>query len=320
VDYIGLGLVAVGIGFLQIVLDKGQEADWFASHWITALLILAIGLLVAWVIWEWRHPNPIVELKLFKNRNFAAASFFMFILGMVLYGTTVLIPQFLQLLLGYSALSAGEALAGGGFIMMLTMPISGMLVSKGDARITMSCGFAVTAVALYYMSTHISLGMDFKTASMLRVYQTLGLAFIFVPANTLSYVGVPPAKNNQISSMINFIRNIGGSIGIALLATFITRTTQQRQSYMAGHLNPGNPAFRNMLDGMTATLHSQGLSVTEASRQAYARIAQLLEQQASALAYKDVISVMAVLIAFLIPMAFIMKRPAAHSAEAPPMH
>jgi DHA2 family multidrug resistance protein len=239
---------------------------------------------------------------------------------MVLYGTTVLIPQFLQLLLGYSALSAGEALAGGGFIMMLTMPISGMLVSKGDARITMSCGFAVTAVALYYMSTHISLGMDFKTASMLRVYQTLGLAFIFVPANTLSYVGVPPAKNNQISSMINFIRNIGGSIGIALLATFITRTTQQRQSYMAGHLNPGNPAFRNMLDGMAATLHSQGLSVTEASRQAYARIAQLLEQQASALAYKDVISVMAVLIAFLIPMAFIMKRPAAHSAEAPPMH
>ncbi len=177
VDYIGLGLIAVGIGFLQIVLDKGQEADWFGSHWITALLILAIGLLVAWVIWEWRHPNPIVELKLLKNRNFAAASFFMFILGMVLYGTTVLIPQFLQLLLGYSATSAGEALAGGGFIMMLTMPIAGMLVSKGDARIMMSCGFAATALSLYYMATHISLGMDFRTAAMLRVYQTFGLAF-----------------------------------------------------------------------------------------------------------------------------------------------
>jgi DHA2 family multidrug resistance protein len=320
VDYIGLGLIAVGIGFLQIVLDKGQEADWFGSRWITALLILAIGLLVAWVIWEWRHPNPIVELKLLKNRNFAAASFFMFILGMVLYGTTVLIPQFLQLLLGYSATSAGEALAGGGFIMMLTMPIAGMLVSKGDARIMMSCGFAATALSLYYMATHISLGMDFRTAAMLRVYQTFGLAFIFIPSNTLSYVGVPQTKSNQISSMINFIRNIGGSIGIALLATFITRTSQQRQSYLAGHLNQGNPMFRNMLDGMTATLHSQGLSVSEASRQAYARIAQLLEQQATALAYKDVISFLAILVACLTPLAFIMKRPSAHDAVAPPVH
>jgi DHA2 family multidrug resistance protein len=320
VDYMGLGLVAVGIGFLQIVLDKGQEADWFSSHWITLLSVLAVGLLVTWVIWEWRHPNPIVELKLLQNRNFAAASFFMFILGIVLYGTTVLIPQFLQLLLGYSAMNSGEALAGGGFIMMLTMPIAGILVSKGDARIMMACGFAATALSLYYMTTHISLQMDFKTAAMLRVYQTAGLAFIFIPSNTLSYVGVPREKSNQISSMINFIRNIGGSIGIALIAAFITRATQQRQSYMAGHLNHGNPAFRNMVEGLTATLHSQGLSVADATRQAYARVAQLLEQQAAALAYKDVISALAVLIACLIPMAFIMKRPAAGAAEAPPMH
>ena len=320
VDYMGLGLVAVGIGFLQIVLDKGQEADWFSSHWITLLSILAVGLLVTWVIWEWRHPNPIVELKLLQNRNFAAASFFMFILGIVLYGTTVLIPQFLQLLLGYSAMNSGEALAGGGFIMMLTMPIAGILVSKGDARIMMACGFAATALSLYYMTTHISLQMDFKTAAMLRVYQTAGLAFIFIPSNTLSYVGVPREKSNQISSMINFIRNIGGSIGIALIATFITRATQQRESYMAGHLNHGNPAFQNMLEGLTATLHSQGLSMADATRQAYARVAQLLEQQAAALAYKDVISALAVLIACLIPMAFIMKRPAAGAAEAPPMH
>ncbi|HSY59163.1 MAG TPA: DHA2 family efflux MFS transporter permease subunit [Terriglobales bacterium] len=320
VDYMGLGLVAVGIGFLQIVLDKGQEADWFSSHWITLLSILAVGLLVTWVIWEWRHPNPIVELKLLQNRNFAAASFFMFILGIVLYGTTVLIPQFLQLLLGYSAMNSGEALAGGGFIMMLTMPIAGILVSKGDARIMMACGFAATALSLYYMTTHISLQMDFRTAAMLRIYQTAGLAFIFIPSNTLSYVGVPREKSNQISSMINFIRNIGGSIGIALIATFITRATQQRQSYMAGHLNHGNPAFRSMVEGLTATLHSQGLSVADATRQAYGRVAQLLEQQAAALAYKDVISVLAVLIACLIPMAFIMKRPAAGAAEAPPMH
>jgi DHA2 family multidrug resistance protein len=145
VDYIGLGLVALGIGSLQIVLDKGQEVDWFSSHWLTVLLAAAVALLVSWVVWEWRHPNPIVELTLLKKRNFRTAMFFMFVLGIVLYGTTVLIPQFLQLLLGYSAVSAGEALAGGGFIMMLMMPISGFLVSKLDQRLMMSFGFALTA-------------------------------------------------------------------------------------------------------------------------------------------------------------------------------
>ena len=168
------------------------------------------------------------------------------------------------------------------------------------------------------MATHIRLDgfQDCRHAARLS---DIGLAFIFIPSNVLSYVGIP-RESNQISSMINFVRNIGGSVGIALLATFITRTSQQRQSYLAGHLNQGNPMFRNMLDGMTATLHSQGLSVSEASRQAYVRIAQLLEQQATALAYKDVISFLAILVACLTPLAFIMKRPSAHDAVAPPVH
>src|SRR6202041_2906920 len=166
IDYIGLGLVALGIGALQIALDKGQEVDWFSTHWLTAVFVVAIALLVSWVVWEWRHPNPIVELTLLKKRNFRTAMFFMFVLGMVLYGTTVIIPQFLQLLLGYSAVSAGEALAGGGFVMMLMMPISGFLVAKLDQRMMMSFGFAVTATSLYYMSTHLTMGIDFKTAAM----------------------------------------------------------------------------------------------------------------------------------------------------------
>ena len=177
---------------------------------------------------------------------------------MFLYGTTVLIPQFLQLELGYSAVSAGEALAGGGFMMMLMMPISGMLVSKMDQRVLMSVGFATTAAALYYMATHITLGMDFQTASMLRVYQVMGLAFIFVPSNTLSYVDVPPEKNNQISSMISFIRNIGGSIGIALISTFITRSTQERQTYLSGHMNIGNPRFAKCWTGLRPRCAAKG--------------------------------------------------------------
>jgi DHA2 family multidrug resistance protein len=184
----------------------------------------------------------------------------------------------------------------------------------------MCFGFTVTAIALFYMSTHLVLNMDFKTAAMLRVYQTLGLAFIFIPTNTLCYVGIPREKNNQVSSMINFVRNIGGSIGIALISAFVTRTAQIRQSYLSANTQNGNPKFRQMVDGLAATLQTQGLDPVQAMRQAYARMGAMLEQQATALAYKDVVSVLAIIIAFLIPMAFIMKRPPASGGPAPPMH
>jgi MFS transporter, DHA2 family, multidrug resistance protein len=319
IDYMGLALLSLGVGSLQMVLDKGQEKDWFASHLITTVTLIAAVVLTVWVIWEWRHPHPIVELRLLKKRNFAAAVFFMFVLGMVLYGTTVLIPQYLQLLMGYSAVLAGEALAGGGFIMMLTMPISGALVSRMDARRVMCAGFTITAVALFYMSTHLVLGMDFTTAAMLRIYQTLGLAFIFIPSNTLSYVDIPVEKNNQVSSMINFVRNIGGSIGIAMISTLITRTTQIRQNYLSAHLQNGNPQFRGMVNGLAATLRSRGLAPADATHQAYGRVGMLLERQAASLAYKDVVSVLALVVACLIPMAFLMRRPKV-AVEGAPLH
>jgi DHA2 family multidrug resistance protein len=320
VDYVGLALISLGVGSLQMVLDKGQELDWLASRWIVSGLCIAVIVLIAWIIWEWRHPNPIVELKLLKRRNFAAAVFFMFNLGFVLYGTTVLIPEFLQLLLGYPAVNAGEALAGGGLIMMVTMPISGMLVTRMDPRVLMSFGFFALTAALLYMSKHLTLGVDFGTVAMLRIYQTLGLAFIFIPSNVLSYVGIPREKNNQISSMINFVRNIGGSVGIALVSTFVTRRTQQRQSYLAANMWNGNPQFIHMIDGMTATLRKNGVNPVLALHQAYQRVFLLMQQQAATLAYKDVISTLAVLVACLVPLTFIMKRPPAAQRQAPPPH
>ena len=224
IDYIGLGLVALGIGCLQMVMDKGQELDWFGSHLITIGLIVAVSILIFWIVWEWRHSHPIVELKLLKNRNFAAAIFSMFTLGTVLYGTTVLLPEFLQTLMGYTAAQAGECMALGGFLMMFTMPMSGALSGKMDPRILLAFGYAATSAGLYHMATHLSLGMDFGTAAMLRTYQVAGLAFIFIPSNVLCYAGIPREKNNQVSSMMNFVRNIGGSIGIALVSTMVTRS------------------------------------------------------------------------------------------------
>jgi DHA2 family multidrug resistance protein len=240
----------------------------------------------------------------------------------VLFGTTVLLPEFSQTLLGYPAVLAGEALAGGGLVMMFMMPLSGVLTGKVDPRKLMAGGFAITAAGLYYMSKHLTLGMDFHTVFMLRVYQVAGLAFIFIPNNVLCYVGVPREKNNQISSMINFVRNVGGSIGIAVIGTLVARGTQRRQNYMTAHLQPGNPRFQQLVNGFSATLHSQGMSPADATHQAYGRIEFIAQQQASALAFTDVLSSLAVMVACLIPFAFVMKKMPKHGgkAEAPPAH
>jgi DHA2 family multidrug resistance protein len=307
IDYMGLSLLVIGIGCLQVVLDKGQEKDWFSTGWITVMFVVAIYTLIAWVVWEYHHPSPIVEIRLFRNRNFATAMFFTFVLGIVLFGTTVVIPQFLQLLLGYPAVKAGEALAGGGFMMLLMMPIAGNLVSRIDPRAMMAFGFLATAAALLYMTAHLSLQMDFRTASMLRTYQTVGLAFIFIPSSILAYVGTPREKNNQISAMNSFVRNIGGSIGIALISTSITRQAQKHQVYMSAHTIPGGAAFQQMVDGISQTLTQKGAVYPH--EHAYARIAGLLTGQATTLAYIDIISVLALAVACLSPLVMVMRRP-----------
>jgi DHA2 family multidrug resistance protein len=234
---------------------------------------------------------------------------FTFVLGMVLNGTTVLLPQFLQSLLGYDATTAGEALAGGGFIMLVMMPLAGFLVSRVDPRLMMAFGFAATSSALYFMATHLNLGMDFRTAATIRILQTAGLAFIFLPSNTLAYVGIPREQNNQVSGMNAFVRNIGGSIGIALLSTMLTRLDQQNQSTLVRHTHAGNPAFDNLVNGISQSLQNAGLEATAATQQAYARAMAMLQLQGAALAYVKVITIMAIVVCCLIPLPMIMRRP-----------
>ena len=202
-----------------MVLDKGQEEDWFSSKKIIALSFVSVVTLVWFVINEWNHSNPILDVQLLRRRNFATSTFMMFILGTVLFGTTVLIPQFLQVLLGYTAETAGKALSMGAIVLIFMMPIVGQLVSRVDPRYLIVIGFTATAAALYHMTT-INLDIDFRTAALYRVYQTIGLAFIFIPINTLSYVGIPRNKSNQVSGITNLARNLGGSIGISMLSTF----------------------------------------------------------------------------------------------------
>jgi DHA2 family multidrug resistance protein len=271
-------------------------------------VVLSIYAFLVWIVWEWHHPNPVVDIRLFKRRNFATAMFFSFTVGIVLYGTTFMIPQFLQVQLGYPAVVAGEALAGGGFIMIMVLPFVGTIVSRVDPRKMMAFGFTSIAGAMYYMSSLFSLTMDFRAAFLMRTLQMFGLAFVFVPQNVLAYVGVPREKNNQISSMNSFMRNVGGSIGIALISTSIARIAQQRRNSMVAHMTPGTPAYENIVGGLGQTMAHQGATGVDATRQAYGILSLMIDRQATTLAYVEVISILAVVILCLVPFLVIMKR------------
>ena len=314
IDYTGLGLIAVGIGCLQYVLDKGQEMDWFSSQRILILLTVAFAALIWFVINEWSQAYPIMDLRLLRQRNFATSAFMMFVLGMVLFGTTVLIPQFLQVQMGYTAEQAGLALSLGAFVLMFMMPVVGQLVSRADPRLLIAAGFTTTSMALYHM-TSINMQIDFHTAAMYRVYQMVGLAFLFIPISMLAYMGIPPHKSNQVAGMNNFMRNLGGSIGISMLSTWLQRLAQQHQVILSAHTTAGDPLFTQRITGLTQTLTNQGVPENEANARAYTMLGRTISGQASTLAYVDIISIMAVVIICLVPLVFIMKRPPRNAVQ-----
>ena len=267
VDYLGLLLLATGIGALQVMLDKGQREDWFASNFIVTFAVIAVVGLVAAVIWEYRHPHPILDIRLLANRNFAVACMMMFMLGASLYGATALIPQLLQTLMGYTAQQAGMVLSPGGIVMIITMPLIGRLVGKMDARWLIVFGFVNTAVSLFNM-TNWYLGLDFHTAMMYRVYQAIGMGFLFIPIQTLCYVGIPQEKNNSVSGMTNLARNLGGSIGISLVGLIVTRRSQYHQTVLSSHTSTFDPAYQQRLGGMIQTFQGLGHDVATATQMA----------------------------------------------------
>jgi DHA2 family multidrug resistance protein len=305
IDFMGFGLVALGLGSLEVVLDKGQEDDWLSSPFIITFMVLAVIGIAYFIVWEWYEEHPILELHLLKNPNLAVACCLMLALGAILFGTTVLIPQYLQTVMGYTAESAGLALSAGGFTVMLCMPIVGQLVSRVDARLLIAFGFIVLSSALLHM-TSIYPGIDFHTAMFYRVYQCVGLAFLFVPINTISFVNIPPSQGNQVSAMINLCRNLGGSIGISAFSTILARRAQVHQTYLAAHTN--GAAFAARVEGAKNILFHAGSSLSDATMQASGQIYGGMVQQASALAYIDVIRLFALGCAIALPLVFLAQR------------
>ena len=328
-DYVGFGLLALGFGSLEFILDKGQEDDWFGSHLILAFTILCVFCLVSLILWELRQlrvgKRPILNLTLFKRRSFAAAFLFLFVLGFSLYGTTVLIPQFAQTLLGYTAELAGLALSPGGFSIMLMMPVVGILIGKVDVRLMMTFGFGLLTVSLILMYTHLSLQSSFKEVMWLRVCQAVSLAFLFIPINTSAYNGVPREQNNDVSGLSNLARNIGGSVGTAFVATMLSRRSQAHQNYMVGHLTPGDSAFQNRISALAGTLQGSigpgGGSHVDAMAAAQSNIYNALHVQSQMLAYLDIIAVLAIFCAAMVPLVWVVGRPAKPpGGEAPAAH
>jgi MFS transporter, DHA2 family, multidrug resistance protein len=307
IDYIGLGLLGLGLGTLQVVLDKGQRDDWFDSHFILIFSIIAVACLLGAIFWECFHKNPIIELHLFKDRSFLIGASMMFMVGFALLATTLLLPLFLQTLMGYTAQEAGMALTPGGFAILICMPIVGLLLSKYDARWLLAFGFTCVAAGLFMM-TRFNLAIDYRTAVIARVVQSMGLAFLFVPINTAAYAYLPKDKNNAASGLINLARNIGGSFGISVVTTMLDRRTQFHQARMVAHLTAGTPQLQAAHDGIMRTLIVHGSQSTHASKQAYGLLSGMMQQQAAMLAYIDNFWFLAFAVLGMIPFVFLMKR------------
>jgi DHA2 family multidrug resistance protein len=307
IDYVGIGLLTLGLGFLQVVLDKGQEDDWFGSHLILwASTISALALLgVIW--WELKVNNPIVDLRLFRERNFAISNVLIFGLGFALFGSTVLVPQFLQALMGYTATESGKVLSPSGLVVMLILPITGLLINKVGPRVLITVGLVVAAASLW-LTSQIDLQVDYWTITIYRALQGVGIAFLFVPISTASFSRLPPEKSNAASALFNLARNLGASFGIATVTTVVVRQTQVHTNLLVAHAASGNAPYTRVVAGLTQRLEQAGASAFEAGRQATAVVAQTIAQQAGAQAYLDAFRFVAFACIVMLPLGWLLKK------------
>ena len=307
-DYVGIALLTVGVGALQILLDKGQEDDWFGSRFITTLIITSAVCLISLVVWEWFAKTPIIDVKMFKNFNFASSSLMMFMLGILLFSSLVLMPQFLQTLLGYTSELAGLALSAGGLVLLIEMPIMGQLTTKIQARRLIAFGWLALSIAMYYSTKRIDLQISFSAATWLRIAQVIGLGFLFVPITLVAYIGIAPEKNNSVAGIINFMRNMGSSVGTSMVTTLIARRSQFHQLRLVENARVDNPNFANSAQGLTQHFISNGLGRHEALATAYAWIYQTVQAQAASLAYIDTFMVLCVASAIMFFLSFVLEK------------
>jgi DHA2 family multidrug resistance protein len=306
VDVVGFILVALFFGCLEVTLDRGQQADWFSSPTMTATATIAVLSLMLFIPWELTRDEPIVPIRMFGHRNFGLASIFLLLTGVIIFGTTLFIPQLLQQVMGYTATDAGLAMTAGGVATIVAMPISGLLVGRVDARYLIGAAFLIQGFALLNMS-HLNVDMSFADAAMARLFQAVGIPFLFVPLTNLAYVGLRPEQSNQASALMNVARNLGGTIGIATVETMLTQRQQFHQARLVETLNPLNPNYAAGLGQITRALIGHGQSAANAPREALAQLYVALERQSSMLSYVDVFYLLMIVVFASIPLLLFMR-------------
>ncbi|MEJ5244018.1 MAG: DHA2 family efflux MFS transporter permease subunit [Desulfomicrobiaceae bacterium] len=310
VDTVGLTLLVVGLGCLQVLLDKGQQEDWFASPAMTTLAVVAAVCLTALVFWELRHPNPVVDLRIFADRNFATGNVVMFFGFFAFFGAIVLLPMYLQHLMGYTSWLAGVVLGPSGAIMLLILPAVGRLTQKIDARLILCFGLVVSGLSLLYMS-RFTLEIDIGTAMMSRNIQAIGIACFFVPLSFLTMAFVPNERMSNASALFNLLRNLGGSFGTAFVTTMLARRAQFHQARLVEHTTPYDLPFAEAVDRLQTLLGS--------ADQALGTLYQATLRQAAFMAYMDVFHLQALFFFALAVLMWIVRRPA-HGADMPMAH
>lgn len=306
-DLPGAALIALALGALEVMLDRGVQEDWFASPLIRGSALLAAACLVGFVFWELIERDPLLDMSLFRYRNFASATVIIMTVGVVLFGTTQFIPQFVQEVLGYTAEQAGLALTLGGIITLFSMPLAGILSSHVQPRVMMGVAFAVEALAMWNM-THFDTTVTFAGVAIARMWQGAPIPFLFVPLISAAYVGLPGEKTNRASAMISVGRNIGGSVGISLVQALLARRQQFHQARLIAGLQPLNPVYVHGVHSLAQALRARGAPPAAASRMAVGALYQIVQRQADMLAFIDIFWALTLFIAIILPIVFLLKR------------
>ncbi len=319
VDYWGIGFLALGIGALQIMLDKGQEEDWFGSHFIITLAVITFVGLTAFVIRELLDRHPVVDLRVFRVRTYATGVFMMTVLGFVLYGSTVLIPIFLQTLLGYPALQAGFAMLPRGLGSFVAMPFVGILMSKFEPRKLLLVGFVVAAYAMWDLG-RINLNAGYWDVFWPQFIQGISMGFLFVPLTTITHDPISKERMGNATSIFNLMRNIGGSVGIAMVTTIVARHTQTNTDVLGANVSPYAPSAESMIAGARAALMAKGMDYYTATKQAYAAIFGMVQQQAAMISFIGAFRLLGIMFLCVIPLILLMRRPRHQGGGSAAMH
>ena len=320
VDGVGIALIGLGSAALEVLLDRGQIDDWFGSTFICWMFAIGVTCLGVAIFWEWNHPDPVIELRLLKVRNFAISNVFYFVFGFGLFASTTMIPQMLQSLYGYRAIDAGLVLGPGAFVITLLAPVGAQLVQRGiiHPRILLFGAVMVVGISFIHYS-HFNLATDYRHYALARALQGLGYAFFFVPLSVLSYSQLRPDQNNKASSLTNFFRNWGGSFGIAFVTTMSERRQNFHQVRVGSNLTPSSPFLQQGVRQTAAYLQSHGFSHADALNAAYARYYDQLGAQTRLLAFMDCFYIIGLITLIAAPLVLLTKNfklggkaPAAH--------